>query len=111
MKVTNFDHQKAAQRRSTAMLNDFQRKAEILLQERISIHEMIDCLCEAISNTQVNHMNEESLEYQNLQFCHDVIESTTCALELDRRSSPEISKANGLIEMQKRLEKIKKELS
>ena len=111
MKVTNFDHQKAAQRRSTAMLNDFQRNAETLLQERISIHEIIGFLCEAINNTQIHHHDEESLEYQNLQFCHDVIESTTYALELDRRTIPEISKANGLIEMQNRLEKIKNELS
>ena len=73
MRVTNFDHKKAEQRRSTAMLNDFQRKAEILLQERISIHEIVDCLCEAINSTQIHRHDEESLEYQNLQFFHDPV--------------------------------------
>lgn len=111
MRVTNFDHKKAEQRRSTAMLNDFQRKAEILLQERISIHEIVDCLCEAINSTQIHRHDEESLEYQNLQFFHDVIESTACALELERNIDPKLAQIRGLLEVQCRLEKIKKELS
>ncbi|SEN71805.1 hypothetical protein [Nitrosomonas marina] len=111
MKLANFDQQKAAQRRTRAMLNDFQHQAEILLQERISIHEIINCLCEAINNTQVNHVDEESLEYQNLQFCHDVIESTTCALELERNIDPKLAQIRGLLEVQASLEKIKKGLS
>ena len=118
MKVANFDHQKAAKRLEAAhenkmksMLDDFQQHAELLLQDKASIHEMINCICEAINTTQIVSHDEDSREYNDLQFYHDVIESTTYALELDRRPSPEISKANGLIEMQNRLEKIKQELS
>ncbi|SFK64444.1 hypothetical protein SAMN05216302_101162 [Nitrosomonas aestuarii] len=103
MNVVEFNREKAAKRLDAARLNELQKNVRYLLSGSTGTHEIINAICEAIVEVQLT-LPEDSTEYRELQYQHDVLECVPYALELRQDIRPVSARIIGITALKHKLE-------